>query len=316
MTQVLTEHGCFGEYLHRIGKEGTTSCHNCEDERDGAAHVGQLSGVARAFIFNHKGHTSRNPCSKCKISGIRCEDRLTFGGINHSLRTDEEYSRYIDEDHHKENGKSPLSMLPIGMVSQIPFEYMHLVCLGVVKKLLSAWVCGKYTRFSKLPARSINIISQRLEILKKYCPPEFARHPRAIHVFFKYKATEFRQFLLYTGPVVTHGVLDQQIYIHFLFLHTAIRILISSLPSKKYLNFAELALQKFVVRCENLYGLSFISYNVHGLLHLTNDVRQLGPLDSFSAFPYENNMSVFRKYCRKPNFPLQQFANRMVDEWS
>lgn len=98
-----------------------------------------------------------------------------------------------------------------------------------------------------------------------------------------------------------------------MFLHTAIRILISSSPSKAYLNFAELALQKFVARCENLYGLSFISYNVHGLLHLTSDVRQLGPLDSFSAFPYENNMPIFRKYCRKPSFPLQQFSNRMSE---
>lgn len=42
-------------------------------------------------------------------------------------------------------------------------------------------------------------------------------------------------------------------------------------------------------------------------------MRQLGSLDSFSAFPYENNMSNFRKYCRKTNFPLQQFSNRMAE---
>lgn len=53
--------------------------------------------------------------------------------------------RCVDEDHHKE-GKSSLSMLPIGIISQTPFEYMHLVCLGVMKKMLSAWVCGKYSR--------------------------------------------------------------------------------------------------------------------------------------------------------------------------
>lgn len=267
---------------------------------------------ARAFILNHRGHTSGKPCSKCKVSGLRYEDRYTFGGINHPIRTNEEYINCIDEDHHKD-GKSPLSMLPIGMVSQVPFEYMHLVCLGVMKKFLSAWICGKYTRLSKLSARSIAVISQRLDNLKTYCPSEFARRPRAINAFTKYKATEFRQFLLYTGPVVTYGILNQQVYTHFLVLHTAIRILISTSPSRAYLNFAELALQKFVALCENLYGSPFISYNVHGLLHLTNDVRQLGPLDSFSAFPYENNMPVFRKYCRKPNFPLQQFSNRMSE---
>ncbi|XP_072766605.1 uncharacterized protein [Anoplolepis gracilipes] len=39
MTQVLTGHGCFGEYLCRIGKEGTTACHHCEEVRDTARHT-------------------------------------------------------------------------------------------------------------------------------------------------------------------------------------------------------------------------------------------------------------------------------------
>jgi len=174
--------------------------------------------------------------------------------------------RGLDEDHHK--GTSPLSMLPIGMVSQVPFEYMHLVCLGVMKKLLSAWICGKYSQLSKLSARSISIISSRLEILTTYCPSDFARRPRSLNICSKYKATEFRQFLLYTGPVVTYGILDEQIYTHFLFLHAAIRILVSSSSSKNYLNFADLALKKFVDRCGHFYGPTFYSYNIHGLLHL------------------------------------------------
>ncbi|XP_024882728.1 uncharacterized protein LOC112461642 [Temnothorax curvispinosus] len=38
-TQVLTGHGCFGEYLCRIGKEAATNCHHCEAERDTAQHT-------------------------------------------------------------------------------------------------------------------------------------------------------------------------------------------------------------------------------------------------------------------------------------
>lgn len=265
---------------------------------------------ARAFILNHRGHTSNQPCSKCKVSGTRSEGRYVFNGINHPLRTDQEYIACLDEDHHKE-GRSPLSVLPIGMVSQVPFEYMHLICLGVMKKLLVAWVFGKYSRLTKLSGRSISIICARLDILKKYCPSDFARRPRSLDACSKYKATEFRQFLLYTGPVVAYGILDEQVYKHFLFLHAAVRILISNSPSRLQLNLAEVALQKFVQRCESLYGSNFSTYNVHGLLHVVNDVRLLGSLDSFSAFPYESNMSIFRKYCRKPGLLLQQFANRM-----
>ncbi|KYN41965.1 hypothetical protein ALC56_03616, partial [Trachymyrmex septentrionalis] len=92
--------------------------------------------------------------------------------------------------------------------------------------------------------------------------------------------------------------LDQLMYTHFLFLHAVIRILVFVSPSKAHLSFANLALQKFVERCQDLYSPIFYSYNVHGLIHLTNDV-QLGPLDTFSAFIYKNNMNIFRKFCRK-----------------
>ncbi|XP_029176750.1 uncharacterized protein LOC114944857 [Nylanderia fulva] len=39
MTQVLTGHGCFGEYLCRIKKERTTRCHHCSNRRDTAGHT-------------------------------------------------------------------------------------------------------------------------------------------------------------------------------------------------------------------------------------------------------------------------------------
>lgn len=96
-------------------------------------------------------------------------------------------------------------------------------------------------------------------------------------------------------------------------MHVAITILVSNSLSRRYLSFAELALQKFVLRSPNLYGPTFNSYNVHGLLHLTDDVRRFGTLDSFSAFPYESNISIFRKYCRMPGLSLQQIVNRMTE---
>lgn len=39
MTQILTGHGCFGQYLCRIGRECTTACHHCRNERDTAQHT-------------------------------------------------------------------------------------------------------------------------------------------------------------------------------------------------------------------------------------------------------------------------------------
>lgn len=39
LTQILTGHGCFGEYLHRISKEACSMCHHCGAEVDDAAHT-------------------------------------------------------------------------------------------------------------------------------------------------------------------------------------------------------------------------------------------------------------------------------------
>jgi hypothetical protein len=39
LVQVLSGHGCFGKYLHRIGREETPSCHNCGAAEDTARHT-------------------------------------------------------------------------------------------------------------------------------------------------------------------------------------------------------------------------------------------------------------------------------------
>lgn len=42
MTQLLTGHGCFGEFLGRIGKEDSKKCHHCDAIWDDATHTIQI----------------------------------------------------------------------------------------------------------------------------------------------------------------------------------------------------------------------------------------------------------------------------------
>lgn len=55
---------------------------------------------------------------------------MTFPETNASFRTDQSFAQQLDEDHHLNT--SPLSRTFIGMVSQSPLDYMHLVCFGVM----------------------------------------------------------------------------------------------------------------------------------------------------------------------------------------
>jgi len=64
------------------------------------------------------------------------------------------------------------------MVSQIPLDYMHLVCLGVMKRLLQLWVKGN--KQTRLNTENINSISQYLMDNKSNIPSEFARKPRSL----------------------------------------------------------------------------------------------------------------------------------------
>jgi len=146
----------------------------------------------------------------------------------------------------------------------------------------------------------------------KYTTPnDFVRRPRSIRDVKQWKAVEFRNFLLYTGPVVLRDVLRKNIYHHFLTLHVAITILIRpNLCQNEFINFAEALLNHFVQSFEILYGKQYISHNIHNLLHLCNDVRQFGPLDNFSAFRFENYMTSIKKRLRKSEKLLQQLLKR------
>lgn len=58
LTQILTGHGCFGEYLNRIGREPTASCHHCGGERDSAQHtLGECPAwsAERQILFDRIG---------------------------------------------------------------------------------------------------------------------------------------------------------------------------------------------------------------------------------------------------------------------
>lgn len=55
-----------------------------------------------------------------------------------------------------------------------------------------------------------------------------------------------------------------------------------------------------------------MSYNVYGL-YISEDVQRYGPLDSLSAFAYENEMSTYRKLCRKPDLLLERISNRIEE---
>ncbi|XP_043474343.1 uncharacterized protein LOC122506302 isoform X1 [Leptopilina heterotoma] len=270
---------------------------------------------ARAFVLNHYKHNSTNPCSKCKVEGHRStvpgfERTMVFPGDEHPLRTDEEYQNLIDEDHQK--GGSPLAAL-LPLVKRVPFEVLHSVYLGNTKKILCAQVGGQFG-FRRLNVRKLQILDARMSELILFCPSDFNRRPQVLTKYHAFKGTEFRQFLLYTSPAVVKNVFDEDYYTHLMILHSSMRLLNSSNTLRDMYPFCREALKSYFTLCEVLYGEQFLSYNVHSVLHLVDDVEELGPADTHSAFRYENNMQELRKFIRKPGLKLPQIYKRICEK--
>lgn len=190
---------------------------------------------------------------------------------------------------------------------------MHAVLLGVTKKLLILWTTEKKCEYS-LNKNQILQITKRINNIGQL-PDEFARKPRELIHLRRYKATELRQLLLYTLPVISKGIVKQKFYNHFMLLHSAIRILCSQNTCVAYNHIAASSLKKFVGNFPKLYGIHQVKFNVHSLLHLSDDVIfTQKPLDSFSSFKFENHLQILKKEARNCYRTLEQIINRTVEK--
>ena len=192
-----------------------------------------------------------------------------------------------------------------------PLDYMHLVCLGVVRKMLNWFKSGSFK--VRMKSAEINRISEHLLFISNLIPFEINRKPRSLLELANWKATEFRTFLLYTGPVVLKKILTKELYTHFLKLHVAMRILLNPFLCIDQNQLASDLLREYVTQAPVLYGEEFMSYNVHSLIHLSSDALRYGHLDRISAFPFENLLGNLKRKIRKHDKELPQIVRRCVE---
>lgn len=261
---------------------------------------------ARSFLKRCVPHNSYYACERCEVKG-KYLGRVVYSDLNERGRTDSDFLSQKQIGHH--NGTSELALAGMGLVSDFLLDYMHLVCLGVVRKLLVTW------RRGPLPHREgsqfVLRVSERLISLRPHIPSNFNRKPRSFLELDFWKATEFRLFLLYVGPVVLRGILSSEKYNHFLTLSIAIRILLSN--NRNFYNYARELLRVFVSNTIVLYSEEFLTYNLHSLLHLADDALKFGSLEKINSFPFENFMQTIKSMLRSKNHHLAQIVRRISE---
>ncbi len=286
---------------------------------------------ARSFVKQIKAHTAKFGCERCVQRGLK-NHAMTFPVLNAQLRNNASFRKKTNMPHH--DGTSPFTDLSIDMIHGFPLDYMHLVCIGVMRKMLLLWRGEKNTalpssrkkrrinkntkkakdRIHRLSQEQLAIINERIDTTSKQFTMEFNRKGRGLDVLEHWKAVELRTFLLYSGPMVLKGVLDDEKYEHFMYFHAAIRILCSPSLTTEQIQYADTLLQYFVDQFGTIYGSYQLSYNLHSLIHLASECRfQHGPLDSFSAFPFESYLGQLKSLLRGTRRPLAQLKKRLSE---
>lgn len=259
---------------------------------------------ANSFVRNTKGHSGYSSCMKCTARGLSLDHCLVFPMTTAPKRTDADFRMRMDPAHH--NGTSILeSIEEIDMVAGFAIDEMHIVHLGVMKKLIQNWV-GSLTK------SELNEIENRAKSTEKHRPCEIHRTIRSIREFKQFKANEFRTFLMITGPVLLRDILDVEKYNHFILLHIAMRRLTEKNCKPTELETIQSTLDKFVKQFRSLYGLNKITYVVHQLTHLCDDFERNGYLKS--AYKYENNCGKIVRSVRHGRNVAQQINNRALEK--
>jgi len=263
---------------------------------------------ARAMVKGTVQFNGRYGCDFCDVRGVW--DRRMMFLEKGNLRTDYSFRNELNPQHHK--SQSIFLTLTLDMIKQFPLDPMHCLDLGVTKRLLLMWKDGP--REFKLTYGQLQRVSDMMVQIRNCFPSAFNRKPRRLDELKMWKATEYRTFLLYAGPILLKDVLDKDLYVLFLSLSIATAILYSRELLKKHHAYAEKLLEYFVAGAIRRYDRKFCSYNVHCLLHLSTLAQQSGSLLDCSAYKFENNMTDIKRSVRGTGDPIVQIANRVTEQ--
>jgi hypothetical protein len=278
--------------------------------------------VARSWLKCVIAYNGYWGCERCDLSGEWAMRRVAYNtDARGNARTDQVFAEMRYTRHQPdENRVSPFVTAGIGCVTQFVLDGMHLIFLGVAKRVLE-WLDHRGDRRGDFAVRMSADVNRRLcNLLRHYSsqmPSDFCRRARGLEDLAYWKATEFRMFLLYLAPVVLRPpIVSQVLYDHFMRLTVAISLLLEPDDDirNNHLPYARQLLEAFVGDCRHLYGPHFTVYNIHSLSHIADDVQRLNQsLNDISAFPFENHLRKIKKMVRSAHNPITQVYKRLVE---
>ena len=202
------------------------------------------------------------------------------------------------------------------IVNNFPTEYMHLACLGVVKRLteLTFNVGINRSRITNRKLSSTKMFNFLMSQTKSVF--EFSRRSRDLD-FSVYKAEEFRNLSLFFFPHVL-ACIEADAKERELWLYLTFMLRSCTMPDSEYFNMninqISVACSKFYKIYEKIFGKINCTYSIHVLCSHLPQIRLLGPLTETSAFKFESFYGELRNSFvpGTPSTLKQMFENVML----
>ncbi len=298
-----------------------------EGERQGIVRIRRVVADApkRASLQGMKQHSARYACPYCKARKKgKCYPSTT---MYDELRTDAELRRLAEEAADRPprtegeeayyagvKGLSPLrNVKDLDLIRDVPAEMMHLVCLGVVKKIMALSFRGGGFRQSDVDCRQVTDDRLNEILLASKSLTRFSRRTRPMDIA-NYKAEEYRNLAYVFWPAAMLGLPREVVDIWLLTVYV---FRAASLNEEIYAELDKEHLQNLLRRWyrsfEEAFGERNCSYNIHVFHHLLS-VRELGPLPETSAVCYESHYNLLKRSYQAgtESIGLQAMANLAV----
>jgi hypothetical protein len=143
-----------------------------EKRRHVVLHFFICDAPAIALLKNIKAHNSLFGSERCTAKGTSFESCTTYvdpACFEADKRSGQVFVA-LGYFHNHQNGVAAISAITDDCISRSAFGYMHLVCLGAVRRMIGFWKKGD--RVVRLGSRHLMDISERLVALRDFVQSE------------------------------------------------------------------------------------------------------------------------------------------------
>uniref|UniRef100_A0ABD2VUC2 DUF4218 domain-containing protein n=1 Tax=Trichogramma kaykai TaxID=54128 RepID=A0ABD2VUC2_9HYME len=261
-----------------------------------------VDSVARCAMLNMKQYNGIFGCTYCEHPSVNINDVRKYPMLPDvpKNRTDSRIKKQMCEAMNSSKdvvgvwGPSCLMNLKhFDLVKGMVLDFLHACLLGVTKlhcEIITSRPKQDY--YVGSPAK-VAIIDSRLLSIKP--PTCVGKVPRSFNERRNWKGSEWLPWLLFYSIPCLKNLIPKKYLRHIALFGTAMNILLRDSISLQMLQTASKLLIEYVFLFEKYFGKESMNYNVHLLLHITDSVKNWGPLWADSTFPFENeNKNVLK----------------------